>query len=522
MSSISSNSFNYSYSGPYGREFSNPISPSNVNPGLIADSYKNEGQEYNGNGETLVALSAHVIPRVSKSGPNYAVAVGQMHIAAFMASLTVKPEHLPEIKEFCNAHFGPGVFRNHMWEKIIANGGKIPMRIKGVPEGTVVPRGVPILIIDSTTVPEAVPYFEGQLQRIWYLTTVATRATEYRAIVNKWLDRTVDPALIPLIFPSRIHDFGVRACSSEEAAKLGGLAVLEAGLGGTDNIPAACYAMKLMPDIDTATGKPKMPAFSVPAGEHNVAFSRGEDSEMIPLDIALTTYPTGYLSWPIDSFDSLRFVDSCTKPGDLRDRLMSRKGTFVFRPDSPLLNANGSKMTHGQTIRALFARAKENLSDLTPETGGISKNSIGCNVFPAWLKWIYGDSVTPDDVDDIYSEIVRDGWSAENIVFGVGGNLLQRNVERGTLDFAMKCSHQVYRNDLTGEIIPRNVGKTTPGKVSPVGLHKVITRDGKVMMVDINDGPEPDMMVVYYEDGHLYNFESLQVVRDRVKSYTGF
>jgi len=504
-------------------ECPNPLPPSDVNPGLIVDSYKEtQGPMYNGNGETLVGAFAHVTPRRGKSGPNYAVAVGQMHVAAFMASLTVKPAPLPEIESFCNDHFGPGVYRSDLWDKIIASGGKIPMRIRAVPEGTVVPRGCAIMFIESTSVPEAVPFFEAQLQRIWYLTTVATRATEYRAIVSKWLTATVEDWLIPLIFPSRIHDFGVRGCPSEEAAKLGGLAALEAGLGGTDNIPGACYAMKLMPDVDPATGKPKMPALSVPASEHNVAMSRGEEGEMTPFEIALDTYPTGYLSWPIDTYDSIQFVTRCTAPGALRNRLMARKGTFVFRPDSPLLNADGSKMTHGQTLRALFACVRDNLADLTAETGGVKINKKKFFVLPDWVKFIYSDSVTTEDVEDIYVELAKDEWSAENIVFGVGGNLLQRNVERGTLDFAMKCSQQTYRVDATGELIVRDVGKKTPGKVSPTGRQKVITRDGVVMMVPEADGPEPCMTKVYYEDGHLYNFEPLQVVRDRVKSYVGF
>jgi hypothetical protein len=42
------------------------------------------------------------------------------------------------------------------------------------------------------------------------------------------------------------------------------------------------------------------------------------------------------------------------------------------------------------------------------------------------------------------------------------------------------------------------------------------------MMVPEADGPEPDMMVVYYEDGRLYNFEPLQTVRDRVTFGVGF
>ena len=127
---------------------------SNVNPGFLVDSYKQtQGPMYNSNGEKFSGCFAHITPRKGKSGPDYVVAVGQMHIAAYMASLTVKPEHLFEIKEFCDAHFGPGVYQSTMWDKIVASGGKIPMRIRAVPEGTVVPRGCSIMFVESTSVP---------------------------------------------------------------------------------------------------------------------------------------------------------------------------------------------------------------------------------------------------------------------------------------------------------------------------------------------------------------------------------
>jgi nicotinamide phosphoribosyltransferase len=497
--------------------YPNPIPNSDVNPILIADSYKISQQVkmYDSKTETLIRTYAHVTPRVGKSGPDHVVAVGQMHTAALMASMTVKPEHIAEAHAFSDAHFGPGVFSEAPWKNIISNGGKIPMIIKALPEGTVVPRGVPIMIIESTSEASTVPFFEGQLQRIHYPTSVATRANEYRTVVNKWLNLTVDPDLIPIIFPSRIHDFGVRACPSEEAAKIGGMAALEAGLGGTDNVPGTVYTMKLMPNT-------RMPAHSVPADEHNGAMSRGEDGEFITLEIVLDAYPTGYLSYPIDTYNTMNFIDKVTLPGELRSRLMARNGTFVMRPDSALINIDGSKMSHGETIRAIFNRIKTNLADLSPENGGINMNSLGYQVLPNWLKIIYGDSVTVNDVNNIYTLLAMDKWSAENIVYGVGGNLLQVDITRGWLDFAMKCSQQTYRNNTTGEIIKRDVCKKTPGKVSPAGRIKVITRAGRIQMVPEDDGPEPDMMVVYYKDGELFNFESLETVRERVKSYVGF
>jgi hypothetical protein len=133
---------------------------------------------------------------------------------------------------------------------------------------------------------------------------------------------------------------------------------------------------------------------------------------------------------------------------------------------------------------------------------GISLNKKGFKVLPPWLGTIYGDSVTPDDVDDILTVLTNaeNMWCATNMIFGVGGNLIK--VWRGWLDFAMKCSEQEY-------------------KVSPVGRLKVIIRDGRIQTVREDDGPEPSLGRVCYADGDRYHLTSLQEVRDRVASFFG-
>ena len=507
---------------PYGPEFPNPLPDTTDNILEESDSYK-PTHLYSGKGRTLLHVYAWIGSRVGKDGPDFNIFVGQQHIAATIASYRLTKEHVDSMVETCAAHFGVATFNREPYDKIVAAGGRIPMRIWGVREGTKLPRGVYGLIVESTSCPEILLFLEAHLQRIWYSTGVATRTMEYRiqAFIN--LKKTTEAATATACFPFRIHDFGVRACASKEQAKIGGLAALEVGNLGTDNIPALKYAQLLMPDIDPSTGKPKMPAFSVPAGEHNVAYSRGEEHEMEPVEIALDAY-SGLLSWPIDTYNTVRFVDRVTQPGPFRDRLMARAGKFILRPDSPIVDASGAKMDHANTIVTIFERIRANLSDLTPATGGIRMNSKGYFVLPDWLGMIYGDSVTVKDVEDIYALITAEPykWSAENIVFGVGGNLLQNTVTRGWLDFAMKSSQQIYRDDATGEMIVMDVGKKTPGKESPVGRLKVINREGRIVMVPESDGPEPNMMVCYYDGGSLYNFESLDTIRARVASQMGF
>ena len=59
----------------------------------------------------------------------------------------VTKEKLEVAKSVCDAHLGPGIFNYDGWSYILEqHGGKLPLRIRAVPEGSVVPfrNGMPI------------------------------------------------------------------------------------------------------------------------------------------------------------------------------------------------------------------------------------------------------------------------------------------------------------------------------------------------------------------------------------------
>jgi nicotinamide phosphoribosyltransferase len=501
------------------------------NPLLQSDSYKLLHESLFGiKGRNLTKTYAWIAGRTGKDGTPFVVAIGQQHIANLIASFRVITEHVDEMEALTKAHIGEHVpFNRVAWDKIVEMGGQLPMTIKAVPEGTVVPRGCALMTVECTAVPELGPFLESHLQRIWAIASVATRAIEYRTVGYKHLSRTAESASATGLFPFYFHDFSVRACVTHEEAEIKGLAALAAGWLGTDNVPAIVYAQELMPDLDEK-GKPKMPAFSVVAAEHNVGMSAGEGLEFEVFMRALETHPQGILSWMVDTYGTMNFLKKVLSPGPIRDAIIARwqkgvdKGYFaklVLRPDSPVLGPDGQKLDHAHTCEAIFKCIEECLSDLTAKGEGIKVNSKGFKVLPPWLGSIYGDSVTPDDVDDILTVLTNaeNMWCATNMIFGVGGNLIK--VWRGWLDFAMKCSEQEYIVEETGEVLVLEVGKKAPGKVSPVGRQKVIIRDGRIQMVREDDGPEPCIMRTIYVDGDRYHLSSLQEVRDRVASFFG-
>lgn len=73
---------------------------------------------------------------------------------------------------------------------------------------------------------------------------------------------------------------------------------------------------------------------------------------------------------------------------------------------------------------------------------GSQKNAKGYKVLPPYLRIIQGDGISYETLPAILEKMKKGGWSADNIVFGSGGALLQR-LDRDTQKFALKCSFAV-------------------------------------------------------------------------------
>ena len=72
------------------------------------------------------------------------------------------------------------------------------------------------------------------------------------------------------------------------------------------------------------------------------------------------------------------------------------------------------------------------------ETFGFTTNTKGYKVLPPQVRVIQGDGVNYAEIINIYNALKAKGISAENLVLGMGGALLQK-VDRDTQKFALKC-----------------------------------------------------------------------------------
>ena len=149
-----------------------------------------------------------------------------------------------------------------------AHGGRLPVRIRAVPEGTLVPVHHVLATIENTDPACAwlTSFLETALLRVWYPTTVATNSWATKQLIARYLDQTGDPAGLPF----KLHDFGARGVSSLESAMLGGLSHL-VNFMGTDTMSALLGARVYY-------GEP-MAGFSIPAAEHSTITAWGRDGE---------------------------------------------------------------------------------------------------------------------------------------------------------------------------------------------------------------------------------------------------
>jgi len=395
-----------------------------------------------------------------------------------------------EAAELLAAHGEP--FNEAGWRRIVdVHGGRLPVRIRAVPEGSVVPTHQALMTIENTD-PECFwlpSYLETLLLRVWYPVTVATISWQVKQTIRAALERTSDNAAAEL--PFKLHDFGARGVSSQESAALGGLAHL-VNFQGSDTLSAVLGGR--------AWYHEPMAAFSIPAAEHSTVTSWGRENEVEAYRNMLARFgkPGALFSVVSDSYDLFHAVRDLWG-GDLRQAVIDSGATLVVRPDS------GDPVTIvAETLRLL------------DQTFGSSVNAKGYKVLNH-VRVIQGDGVNPVSIAAILERIVAEGFSAENLAFGMGGGLLQQ-LDRDTQKFALKCSAA----KVDGRWI--DVSKdpvTDPGKRSKAGRLMLLTDGaGGYRTVAAPEGfaPEPgwrDAMVTVWENGRLLVDQTLAEIRAR-------
>jgi len=425
---------------------------------LNTDSYKTSHYMQYPPGTDYV--SSYIEARVGDgSGHQGVVFFGlQMFIEQFlMEPITRRDIRLA--KEIIEASGLP--FHEEGWNYILDTyNGYLPLSIEALPEGSVVPRGTPLVQVVNTD-PNChwlTSYLETALLRaVWYPTTVATLSRSCKRMIYDFLLRTSDEPDAQI--PFKLQDFGARGVSSFESAGIGGAAHL-VNFMGTDTLTGTLYAK-------TYYGEP-CAGYSVPASEHSTMTSWGVDGEAAAYRNMLEAFPTGIVSVVSDSYDYRNAVDVIWGE-ELREEVLARDGVTVIRPDS------GDPETEVMfTLDSLW------------RTFGASENKQGFKVLHPKVRIIQGDGVDEAAIGRILTRMESEGWAADNIVFGMGGGLLQK-VNRDTLRFAMKAS---AIHDASGWRSIGKMPKTDPTKGSKKGF-QTVAYDALNDEWEVISSPEP-------------------------------
>ena len=290
--------------------------------------------------------------------------------------------------------------------------GYLPLEFRSLPEGSLVPMGIPVLTITNTLDDFfwLVNYHETPLSTsTWKAATNATIAREYRKICEHYLKLTgcYDAFTVSVM----CHDFSMRGMSGIEDAARSGVGHLSQFIG-TDTLPAIRHAKRYY----DATG---LIGISVPATEHAVTsnniisieqellagtyeyasdeqhdihismFEAGEDIRLIAevmfvYDLITRIVPNGIVSNVSDTYDFWGMLSRGYKY--LKDVIMRREGLgpqpgkVVVRPDSgdPVKVICGMNPVKGEDGKAIDFESEDAAYDYLEQEDN-AYHSSGCD-----------------------------------------------------------------------------------------------------------------------------------------------
>lgn len=483
----------------------------NVNFILNVDSYKT-GHDFMMK-DGVIALESNIIARKPSKFTSHVVMMGLQIFVQDYLDITITHEDIDEA-EVETTERGDD-FDRGFWEHIVnVHNGKLPLHIRAVPEGTVVPVGVPLVRSFSTDPRTKViaSYVETQLQRaVWFPTTVASNARSIKEFLASTMERHAGHRFVDY----HLHNFGDRGASSYETAILAGISHATV-FSGSDCLLANRYIKHYY--------NTKTPYLSsVTASEHSATCSNSDADNRDDFAMAVKMVrlwekkvdkfiANGSVGVPpivsvvIDTYDAYRFVREF-----IGTRLKStieeigRKcpgAKLVMRPDS------GDPTTMPIEIITIMM-----------EKFGSTVNANGMKVLPGYVGVIQGDGISEASIRTIVGNLEAKNYSIENLVFGMGGKLVHPEGGRDAYSFCMKGSAQqledgtwedLFKNPITDLTKTSLRGRVTTYECTNTG--KIIAE--RIELQEVNPFLR-DMMVDVFVNGEVKNLSTFDEVRER-------
>lgn len=424
--------------------------------------------------------------------------------------------------------------------------GYLPIEIVSLPEGMLVDIHVPMFGITNTH-----PDFAwlGQAleslisAELWYPMVCATVGHTYRQIVNKWYLKTCDDDV-----PCRraLGNFDFRGDQGLDAALKAGSAWCLSFVN-TATVPVIPYLEK---NYNCDCSKEYV-GFGAVSTEHFVMCSNSAidtlnnpDYEYADIDpyreriflkkLLTELYPTTSFSCVCDSYDYWNVVENILPT--LKTEILNHDGCFLVRGDS------------GDCVDVVT----KTVFKLWDIFGG-TVNSKGYKVLNPHVKALYGDSITIQRADKIYSILEQNGFAAQNVSLGVGSfsmHCIEEDIEhdlpldykfkekvlspftRDTFGMAIKAVYGEFLNE-DGTVTklpvfkdPKTDRESGGGnfKKSQKGCCSVIWRDKWTKKLTYVDGltwdesMEDTLMETVFKDGKMVKEESLAEIRSRLNN----
>lgn len=490
-----------------------------LNPLLATDSYKLSHVFMYPDG--LEHVESNYTNRKSRvEGINHVVQFG---LQAWLVELTESFERffaadkatvVQEYKDAVATFVSPGFTLNHIED--LHDLGYLPVQFSAAPEGSLVPIGVPSILIKSTHKDFAwlVNYLESDLSAgIWHTSTSATLSWNIRRVFDKAAEATGGPAEA---VDWQAHDFSYRGQVNREAAMSSGAAHL-LSFTGSDAVPAVQWINHYYP------GDNGLIAASVPATEHSVMCAGGEDDELETFRRLLKLYPSGILSVVSDTWDFFKVLTEYLPA--LKDEILARDGKLVIRPDSgdpaDIICGTEKPLVGGKSTTVYTSPEGKGAIELLWETFGGTVNEKGFKELDSHIGLIYGDGMFEARIRDINARLKDKKFASTNWVSGLGSWFFQ-GTTRDSFGSAVKATfviingepHNIQKNPKTDD----GTKKSATGRLAVA--HKA---DGTLYQIQgaTDDQIKNSVLRPVWENGKFLVTSSFAEARAQLKRTTG-
>lgn len=489
-------------------------------PVLLKDGYK-VGHKFQYPADTLQVYS-NITPRSGKrrvDGGEGTVWFGLQYFIMeylqrqFEENFFARPraDVVAEYKRRIDNYLGPdAVAVDHIG--FLHEVGYLPLRIRALPEGTLVPYGVPPMTITNTV--DEFFWLTNMLETLmssvlWKASTSATTAFLFRRVFEEWAEKTGGARAF---VPFQGHDFSFRGmCGVEDAAVSGGAHLLS--FLGTDTIPAIDFLEKFY----GANSDTEMVGVSVAATEHSVMCMGLPEGEQQTFERLITdVYPGGIVSVVSDTWDFWRVLTEYLPA--LRDKVLARDGKLVIRPDS----GDPVKIVCGDPDAPAGSPERLGAITLLWHTFGGTTNDKGYRTLDSHVGLIYGDGINRERQRGILEGLANEGFASDNVVLGLGSYTYQY-VTRDTDGWAMKATWgrtasrgpiEIFKDPVTDD----GTKRSARGLLS-VRREPPLDPRGKLYLHQQATPWEEatSLLGTVFQDGELLRLETLAGIRARIE-----